>query len=106
MIYRWLLAVGDRNREQRSYQDADFQNSEMSWDRNELISCDDRLEAPPEGRAGLRSIRLRDYFAQQPPPGQQAPPPQQSAVREVAVAVPSVARAIVIINRYFISSSC
>ena len=48
------------------------------------------------------SIRPRDYFTQQWLPEQQAPPPQQSAVREVALAVPIMARAVMMIKRYFI----
>ena len=44
-----------------------------------------------------------DYFAQQLVfTRQQAPPPQQSAEREVALAVPTSARAATILNRYFI----
>ena len=42
------------------------------------------------------------YLAQQWPPGQHLPPPQQSALREVAVAVPIMARVVIIIKRYFI----
>jgi hypothetical protein len=34
--------------------------------------------------------------------GQQLPPPQQSAEREVALAVPTSARAATIANKYFI----
>jgi hypothetical protein len=59
------------------------------------------VEAPPEFSSGA-SDWLRDYFAQHPPPKQQALPSQQSAVREVAVAVPIIARAVMIIKRYFI----
>jgi len=44
------------------------------------------------------------YLAQQGPPEQHLPPPQQSALREVAMAVPIMARVIIIINRYFIES--
>jgi hypothetical protein len=39
-------------------------------------------------------------------PEQHVPPPQQSATVEVAVAVPIMARAAIIIKRYFIESSC
>jgi len=42
------------------------------------------------------------YLAQQWPPEQHLPPPQQSTLREVAVAVPIMARAVIIIKRYFI----
>jgi hypothetical protein len=45
------------------------------------------------------------YFAQQSPPKQHAPPPQQSAVREVAVAEPIMARAVMMMKRYFIVPS-
>jgi hypothetical protein len=38
--------------------------------------------------------------------GQQAPLPQQSAEREVALAVPTSARAAMIIKKYFMESSC
>src|SRR5207253_5094027 len=41
---------------------------------------------------------------QQWPPEQHLPPPQQSAAREVAVAVPIMARVVIIIKRYFIES--
>ena len=44
----------------------------------------------------------RAYLAQQWPPEQHLPPPQQSALREVAVAVPIMARVVIIIKRYFI----
>jgi hypothetical protein len=44
------------------------------------------------------------YLAQQWPPEQHLPPPQQSALREVAVAVPIMARVLIIIKRYFIES--
>ena len=44
------------------------------------------------------------YLAQQWPPEQHLPPPQQSALREVAVAVPIMARVVIIIKRYFIES--
>ena len=44
------------------------------------------------------------YLAQQWPPKQHVPPPQQSATGEVAVAVPIMARAAIIIKRYFIQS--
>ena len=44
------------------------------------------------------------YSAQQWPPEQHLPPPQQSALREVAVAVPIMARVVTIIKRYFIES--
>jgi|ERR1700719_3149216 hypothetical protein len=46
----------------------------------------------------------RAYLAQQWPPEQHLPPPQQSALREVAVAVPIMARVVIIIKRYFIES--
>ena len=46
----------------------------------------------------------RAYLAPQWPPEQHLPPPQQSAVREVAVAVPIMARVVIIIKRYFIES--
>ena len=48
---------------------------------------------------GIR-FKLWRYLAQQWPPEQHLPP-QQSAAREVAVAVLIVARAIIIIKRYF-----
>ena len=44
------------------------------------------------------------YLAQQWPPKQHVPPPQQSATGEVAVAVPIMARAAIVIKRYFIES--
>ena len=44
---------------------------------------------------------LYRYLAQQWPPAQHLPPQQQSARGDVAVAVPIVARAIIIIKRYF-----
>ena len=53
---------------------------------------------------GFRLISPCAYFAQQWPPEQHLPPPQQSATREVAVAVPIMARAVIIIKRYFIES--
>jgi hypothetical protein len=43
------------------------------------------------------------YLAQQWLPEQHLPP-QQSALREVAVAVPIMARVVIIIKRYFIES--
>ena len=46
----------------------------------------------------------RAYLAQQWPPEQHLLPPQQSALREVAVAVPIMARVVIIIKRYFIES--
>jgi len=46
----------------------------------------------------------RAYLAQQWPPEQHLPPSQQSALREVAVAVPIMARVVIIIKRYFIES--
>ena len=65
------------------------------------------LEAPPALRAGLHFNQARLLLAQQSPPKkQQALPSQQSAVREVAVAVPIMARAVMIIKRIFMSSSC
>ena len=39
------------------------------------------------------------YLAQQWQPEQHLPPPQQSALREVAVAVPIMARVVIIIKR-------
>src|SRR5437764_7976665 len=44
------------------------------------------------------------YLAQQWLPEQHLPPPQQSALREVAVAVPIMARVVIIVKRYFIES--
>jgi hypothetical protein len=44
------------------------------------------------------------YLAQQWLPEQHLPPPQQSALREVAVAVPIMARVVIVIKRYFIES--
>ena len=49
---------------------------------------------------GMR-FELYRYLAQQWPPGQHLAPGQQSARCDVAVAVPIVARAIIIIKRYF-----
>jgi hypothetical protein len=46
-----------------------------------------------------------DYFAQQLVFTRQQAPPQQSAEREVALAVPTSARAATILNRYFMESS-
>ena len=60
--------------------------------------------------AGLSPAEASDlltqcaYRAQQWPPEQHLPPPQQSALREVAVAVPIMARVVIIIKRYFIES--
>ena len=51
---------------------------------------------------GFRLISPCAYLAQQWPPEQHLPPPQQSALREVAVAVPIMARVVIIIKRYFI----
>ena len=53
---------------------------------------------------GFRLISPCAYRAQQWPPEQHLPPPQQSATREVAVAVPIMARVVIIIKRYFIES--
>lgn len=47
-------------------------------------------------------MKLCRYLAQQWPPEQHLAPVQQSARCDVAVAVPIVARAIIIIKRYFI----
>ena len=57
-------------------------------------------------RRRLPVISPPAYLAQQWPPEQHLPPPQQSALREVAVAVPIMARVVIIIKRYFIESSC
>jgi len=51
---------------------------------------------------GFRLISPCAYLAQQWPPEQHLPPPQQSAAGEVAVAVPIMARAVIIVKRYFI----
>jgi len=53
---------------------------------------------------GFRLVSPCAYLAQQWPPEQHLPPPQQSALGDVAVAVPIMARAVIIINRYFIES--
>ena len=53
---------------------------------------------------GFRLVSPCAYLAQQWPPEQHLPPPQQSAAGEVAVAVPIMARAVIIIKRYFIES--
>lgn len=53
---------------------------------------------------GSRLHNPRAYRAQQWLPEQHLPPPQQSALREVAVAVPIMARVVIIIKRYFIES--
>ena len=53
---------------------------------------------------GFRLVSPWAYLAQQWLPEQHLPPPQQSALREVAVAVPIMARVVIIINRYFIES--
>src|SRR5947207_2105973 len=53
---------------------------------------------------GFRLVSPCAYRAQQWPPEQHLPPPQQSATREVAVAVPIMAKAVTIIKRYFIES--
>jgi hypothetical protein len=53
---------------------------------------------------GFRLLNPCAYLAQQWPPEQHLPPPQQSALREVAVAVPIMARVVIIIKRYFIES--
>jgi hypothetical protein len=51
---------------------------------------------------GFRLVSPCAYLAQQWPPEQHLPPPQQSAAGEVAVAVPIMARAVIIVKRYFI----
>ena len=54
-----------------------------------------------------KRLQVAAYFAQQGILiGQQPPPPQQSAELEVALAVPTSARAAMIIKRYFMESSC
>jgi hypothetical protein len=53
---------------------------------------------------GFRLVSPCAYLAQQWPPEQHLPPPQQSAAGEVAVAVPIMARAVIIVKRYFIES--
>jgi hypothetical protein len=53
---------------------------------------------------GFRLVSPVRYLAQQWPPEQHLPPPQQSAAGEVAVAVPIMARAVIIVKRYFIES--
>src|SRR4030095_16357272 len=55
----------------------------------------------PAEASDLSSALCR-YLAQQWPPEQHLTPVQQSARCDVAVAVPIVARAIIIIKRYFI----
>ena len=50
---------------------------------------------------GGTRFELCPYLAQQWPPEQHLAPVQQSARCDVAVAVPIVARAIIIIKRYF-----
>ena len=52
-------------------------------------------------RGGGLRFELCRYLAQQWPPEQHLAPVQQSARCDVAVAVPIVARAIIIIKRYF-----
>ena len=53
---------------------------------------------------GFQLVSPCPYHAQQWPPEQHLAPPQQSATREVAVAVLIMARAVIIIKRYFIES--
>jgi len=52
---------------------------------------------------GFRLVSPCAYFAQQWPPEQHLAP-QQSPTGEVAVAVPIMARAVIIVKRYFIES--
>lgn len=66
-----------------------------------------KRKPPPDFSSGARLASDRAYFAQQPRlSGQQLPPPQQAAEREVALAVPTSAKAARIVSRYFIESSC
>jgi hypothetical protein len=53
---------------------------------------------------GFRLVSPCAYLAQQWPPEQHLPPPQQSAAGEFAVAVPIMAKAVIIVKRYFIES--
>jgi hypothetical protein len=63
-----------------------------------LRKTNPRRISPARARLTIRCY----YFAQQLILiRQQLPPPQQSAEREVALAVPTSARAAMIINRYF-----
>jgi hypothetical protein len=52
---------------------------------------------------GFHLVSPCAYFSQQWPPEQHLAP-QQSATGEVAVAVPIMARAVIIVKRYFIES--
>jgi hypothetical protein len=76
----------------------------MNWFR----IPEDHAAGCPAGllRRGSELAAAR-YFAQQlRPMPQQAWPPQQLADPDVALALPTSARALMIINRYFMESSC